>query len=129
MADRIILFTCVFLFVAPPLFLVSPLEEVLVIEGELVTLNCTAEGHPLPAIAWVITTTNGMVSPVDTDLDLSNFTRFTQASVLSFIATEMDPLRANGTIMYCVAYLWRIRSGVESNHTLVTIAGECFTLS
>ncbi len=104
----------------------SPVEEVLVIEGELVTLNCTAEGHPLPAITWAITTT---IDSIDTDFNitLSNIDRFTQNSVLSFIATEMDPLRANGTIIYCVAYN-SIRSGVESNRTLVTIAGECFTL-
>ena len=113
-------------FVAPPVFLVSPVEEILVIEGKLVTLNCTAEGNPLLAITWMIN--NSIVSAVDSNFNitLSNDS-FTQTSVLSFIATEMDSLRTNGTILYCVADN-SIKSGVESNRTLVTIAGECFTI-
>ncbi|XP_064387090.1 receptor-type tyrosine-protein phosphatase S-like isoform X2 [Halichondria panicea] len=108
---------------APPLFLVSPVEEVLVIEGEMIALNCTAEGNPLPAITWMINTTNGMTSSVDSDFNitLSNST-FTQTSVLRFVAMETYPLRANGSMPYCVADN-DIEMGIESNRTLVTIAG------
>ncbi len=93
------------------------------IEGELVTLNCTAEGHPLPAISWAIITT---IDPIDTDFNIvfNSFDRFTQASVLTFIATETDPLRANGSMPYCIADN-SIGMGIESNRTLVTIACEC----
>ncbi len=114
---------CVSLSVAPPLFLVSPVEEVLVIEGELIALNCTAEGNPLPAITWMINMTDGMTSSIDSDFNitLSNST-FTQTSVLRFIAMETYPLRENGSTPYCVADNG-IGMGIESNRTLVTIAG------
>ncbi len=117
------LLMCILLFLVPPLFLESPVEEVLVIEGELVTLNCTAEGHPLPAITWAITTT---IDSTDTDFNitLSKFNSFARTSVLSFIATETDPLRANGSMPYCMADN-SIGMGIESDRTLVTIAGEC----
>ena len=108
------------------MFLVDPVEDVLVVSGDTISLNCSAQGNPLPTISWMVANSNGNVTTIDVNFNAitaSIMEVFTQTSVVSFEADLMDPLRGNGTMVYCVATN-SIMADVESNRTTVTIAGE-----
>ena len=41
-----------FLSLASPVFTVDPVNSTVAVEGDTVTLNCSAEGYPAPSITW-----------------------------------------------------------------------------
>lgn len=92
--------------------------------GNDITLNCSAEGNPLPTITWTINTTNGTISTTDDNFDItfSNNSIYL-TSVLRFTVAVDDPLRGNGSTYYCRAANG-LGEGAESNSTLLTVAGE-----
>ena len=108
------------------MFLVDPVEDVLVVSGDVISLNCSAQGNPLPSISWMVANSNSNVTTIDANFNANTASImevFTQTSVVSFEADLTDPLRGNGTMLYCVANN-SVMADVESNRTTVTIAGE-----
>ena len=107
------------------MFLVDPVEDVLVVSADIISLNCSAQGNPLPTISWMVANSNRNETTIDANFNVSISSAmnvFTQTSVVSFEADLMDPLRGNGTMVYCVANN-SVMADVESNRTTVTIAG------
>ena len=107
------------------MFLVDPVEDVLVVNGDTITLNCSAQGNPLPTISWMVNNSNSSVTPIDANFNVSissTMDMFIQTSVVSFEADLTDPLRGNDTMVFCVANN-SVMADVESNRTTVTIAG------
>ena len=102
----------------------NPEPEVVAVSGDLLSLNCTAQGNPLPTIGWMVNGTNGSIAVVNEDQVFNvSFSQtmesFTTTSVLTFIANEIDVLRGNRSSFYCVP-----GPGVESEPAVIIIAGE-----
>ena len=105
---------------APPMFVVDP-QNITVVVGDLVSLNCSAQATPPPYITWMLIFSNGtMATIVDDDVfNISVSEEEEVTSVLTFIA---DSAMAGILSFFCEANNNVTES--QSNVSVVTIQSK-----
>ena len=98
------------LSLASPVFTVDPVNSTVAVEGDTVTLNCSAEGYPAPSITWEDEEGQPITDDITFDIMFTNISTSMVSSSLSFNASN----RTNGSTFRCVAtnILSRTESGL-----------------
>ena len=98
------------------MFTVDPVNSTVAVEGDTVTLNCSAEGYPAPSITW-----EDEEGPINGNITFDiMFTTISTSMVFSSLSFNASN-RTNGSTFRCVAA--NILNGIESGLGQLILAG------
>ena len=104
-----------FFILEPPLFIVTPSNNVSVRYNNAITLNCSSGGVPLPNITWF---KDGIVIPTD------QYTSSDQSDTLITMLTVVGSLTSHGYYT-CQAVNDLVERRVINTTVNVTVFGKC----
>lgn len=103
------------------MFTVDPVTSTVAVEGDTVTLNCSAEGYPAPSITWEDEEGQPITNNTTFDIMFTTTSTSVVSSSLSFVASGQVNRTTNGSTFRCVAM--NILNRTESGLGQLILAG------